>query len=169
MTIYELAEEFRVFLEQVESGEIPEEAIEDTLASLTGDFEFKADNMACLIKNLTSDASGIDEEIRRLTARKKQKLGTAEKVKVHLANGMTRINMSKIETARNYISLRNNPESVVIPDEQAFIDWALDNERDELLKFETPKPAKNMIKDALKSGVEIPCVSLCRNQSVQIK
>lgn len=169
MTIYELADEYKMFLEQVESGEIPDEAIEDTLASLKGDFEFKADNMACMVKNLTAEADGIDEEIRRLTERKKRKHRTAEGVKVHLMNGMTEINIDKIETARNYISLRNNPESVVIPDERKFIDWALDNERDELLKFEEPKPSKSMIKDALKSGVAIPCASLCRNQSVQIK
>lgn len=169
MTIYELADEYKMFLEQVESGEIPEEAIGDTLASLRGDFEQKADNMACMVKNLTSDASGIDEEIRRLTERMKRKIKITENVKIHLANGMAQMNMSKIETSRNYISIRNNPESVVIPDERKFIDWALDNGHDNLLKFEEPKPSKTMIKTALKSGVEIPCASLCRTQSVQIK
>ena len=55
MTLYEINQTYQEFFDKVESGEIPEEAVSDTLESLDGEFEDKADNIACYIKSLLSD------------------------------------------------------------------------------------------------------------------
>ena len=57
MTLYEIAQDYQIFLEQIEAGEIPEEAVEDTLDSMAGEFREKADQIACVIKNLRAEAA----------------------------------------------------------------------------------------------------------------
>ena len=73
MKLYELDNEYLDFIAAVEDGTIPEDAIEDTLEMLNGDYKDKLDNTVCAIKNLTAEAKMIDEEIKALTARKKAK------------------------------------------------------------------------------------------------
>jgi hypothetical protein len=73
MKLYELDNEYLDFIAAVEDGTIPEDAIEDTLEMLNGDYKDKLDNTVCAIKNLTAEAKMIDEEIKALTARKRQK------------------------------------------------------------------------------------------------
>ena len=46
MTLYEIATDYKNFIEAVENGEIPEEAITDTLESIQSLLEDKADNIA---------------------------------------------------------------------------------------------------------------------------
>lgn len=73
MKLYELDNEYLDFISAVEDGTIPEDAIEDTLEMLNGDYKDKLDNTVCAIKNLTAEAKMIDDEIKALTARKKSK------------------------------------------------------------------------------------------------
>ena len=62
MKLYEIKNTYLDFLARMESGEIPEEAVQDTLEGLEGVFEEKADNIACLIKTLNAEASAIKTE-----------------------------------------------------------------------------------------------------------
>ena len=48
MKLYEIAAEYQAFLDAVEAGEIPEEAIGDTLDGIVGEFDQKADNIAAI-------------------------------------------------------------------------------------------------------------------------
>ena len=50
MNLYEISADYQRFQEQVESGEIPEEAIADTLEAIEGNFDDKVDSIACIIK-----------------------------------------------------------------------------------------------------------------------
>lgn len=56
MKLYELDNEYLDFIAAVEDGTIPEDAIEDTLEMLSGDYKDKLDNTICAIKNLTAEA-----------------------------------------------------------------------------------------------------------------
>ena len=62
MKLYELATDFLTFMEAIENEEVPEEAIADTLESITLDIEDKADNIACLLKNLDAEITAIKAE-----------------------------------------------------------------------------------------------------------
>jgi formaldehyde-activating enzyme involved in methanogenesis len=78
---------------------------------------------------------------------------------------LQRLNINKLETARNKITFRKS-ESVVIG--ESFIKWAQDNRAD-LLRFTDPTADKTAIKQALKEGAEIEGAYIESKQNIQIK
>lgn len=169
MTLYEIGQAYQYFLEQAGAGEIPEEAIQDTLDGIEGDFREKADNIACMIKNLEYQVSAMKAEEQTLSARRKAKENRVRQLKSYLCENMLAINLKKIETARNLISLRKSPPAIKIEDIPRFIEWAQRNDQDALLTYRDPEPSKTRIKEYLDSGGEIPGVSMEQKQSLQIK
>lgn len=168
MTLYEIGQAYQYFLEQVEAGEIPEEAINDTLGGIEGDFKEKADNIACMIKNMEYQVAAMKAEEQSLAGRRKAKESRARQLKDYLCENMLAINLKKIETARNLISLRKSPPAIKIEDVPRFIEWAQGHE-ESLLTYRDPEPRKTRIKEYLDSGGEIPGVSVEQKQGLQIK
>lgn len=169
MTLYEIGQAYQYFLEQIEAGEIPEEAIQDTLDGIEGDFREKADNIACMIKNLESQVSAMKAEEQSLSARRKVRESRIRQLKDFLCSSMLEINLKKIETTRNLIFLRKSPPSIKIEHVPSFIEWAQGNNQDALLTYRDPEPSKTRIKEYLDSGGEIPGVSVEQKQGLQIK
>lgn len=166
MKLYELTAELSEFLERVDEGDIPEEAIADTLESITMDIEEKADNIACVLKSLDAEITAIEEEAKKLNERAKAKAKAYDRVKEYLAENLQRVGMDKLETARNKITFRKS-ESVEV-DETAFLEWA-EKGRDDLLTYSAPKANKTAIKKALKDGEAIPGAQIVVKQNLQIK
>lgn len=166
MKLYELANDYLAFLNAVESGEIPEEAIADTLEAITASIEDKADNIACLLKNLDAECKAIKAEEDRLAERRKAKEKSHERIKQYLSDTLQRAGLDKIETARNCITFRKS-ESVEV-NEDVFFEWAQKN-RDDLLKYSKPTADKTAIKRVLKDGIEIAGAELRVNRNIQIK
>lgn len=167
MKLYELTSDFLNFMEAVDNDEIPEEAIADTLESITMDIEEKADNVACLLKSLDAEIAAIKAEATRLIERGRAKEKTYDRIKEYLAENLQRVGIDKMETARNKIIFRKS-ESIEIGDESAFIAWA-ENKRDDLLTYSAPKVNKTAIKKALKDGDEIVGAQIVVKQHLQIK
>lgn len=167
MKLYEIANEYLAFLQAVEEGEIPEEAIADTLESITAEIEVKADNIACILKTLTAEVNALKEEEDRLAERRKVKENYHNRLKTYLSEILLKAGLEKVETTRNLISFRKS-ESVVIEDEAEFIAWAQVN-RGDLLKYTAPSANKTKIKNALKGGATIIGAELRVNKNMQIK
>lgn len=165
MKLYEIANDYLSLMEAIENGEIPEEALADTLESIESGIEEKADNIACILKNLSAEIAAIKAEENNLAERRKQREKTHDRLKEYLSETLQRIGKTKIETARNKITFRKS-EAVEI-DEEAFKTWAAFN-RDDLLKFKS-EIDKTAVKAALKNGVELPNVRIVANQNIQIK
>lgn len=167
MRLYDIANEYVEFLDLVESGEIPEDCIEDTLESITFAIEEKVDNIACMLKNLDAEITAIEAEKKRLAERIKVKTRAYERLKDYLSQTLLRADIKKVETARNKISFRKS-EVVEIADESAFLNWA-STHRDEFLKYSQPTIDKTLVKEALKADEEIVGATLVTRQNVQIK
>lgn len=167
MKLYELVSDFNEFMARVEEGDVPEEAIVDTLESIELAIEAKADNLACFLKNLDAEITAIKIEENRLAERRRSKEKTYARVKEYLAENLHRAGVDKMETIRAKITFRKS-ESVEIGDEDAFIEWA-EKERDELLTYSAPGINRIAIKRALKGGDEIPGASIVISQNLQIK
>ena len=165
MKLYEIANDYLALLQAIDEGEIPEEAIADTLESIEGEIEYKADNLACVLKTLEAEAAAIKAEEKTLAERRKQKEKATERIKTYLSDVLQRLNINKIETARNKITFRKS-ESVIVDD--SFILWARDNRAD-LLTFSDPTANKTAIKQALKEGAEIEGAYIESKQNIQIK
>ena len=140
----------------------------DTLDGMEQELVCKAENVAVYIKNMESEAKTLKAEEDKLKARRQAKENAAKRMREYLMGCMKQANISKIDEPKAAISLRNNPESVEISDENEFISWA-NEEHDDFLRFKAPEINKTAVKAALKSGAEIPFAALTRSQSLTIK
>lgn len=164
MKLYEIANDYLALLEAIESGEILEECISDTLEAIKGEIDVKADNIACMLKSLEADVNAFKAEENRLKERREQKERAYEKLKNYLSDMLLRVNVGRVETARNVISFRKS-EAVEV--EPSFIEWAQKN-RDDLLKYGKPTAKLTEIKNAIKSGDVIEGAALVTRQNIQI-
>ncbi len=168
MTLYEIGADLKNFMEALEAGEIPEEAIADTLDALQGEFDAKADRVACAIKNQEAEAQAIKGEIKELEKRAKAKERSALWLKEYLLCEMQAIGKNKLETPRNIIRVGKNPTSVKIEDDAKFVLWAAQH-NDRLLTYSAPKPNKKAIREFLEAGEELPGAELVRGVRIAIK
>lgn len=167
MKLYEIANDYEALVEAIETGEIPEEAIADTLEGIEALLEDKADNIACLIKNIKADVQAIRAEELNLAERRKSKESQIERLTAYLSETLQRVGISKMETVRNKISFRKS-ESVSVADEGAFIAWAMGS-HDDLLTYKDPTINKTAIKKALSSGEKIEGAVIENKLNIQIK
>lgn len=166
MTLYEIADNYRNFFDAVEAGEIPEEAMADTLEAIDGDFEEKADNIACIIKEFLTLSSAQKAEAAELATRAKVNISKAENLRQYLLDCMQQTGKAKIETARNRIRICKKPPSLDVKPE--FIAWAQEG-HDELLTYDVPKPNKKAIKTAMEAGTDIPYVVEVQGERLDIR
>ena len=169
MRLYEIAQVLIDLRRDIEEGNIPEEAIADTLECVELALEDKADNIACWIKNLNAETAAIKAEEDKLKERRQAKEREAERLQRYLADMLTMAGVDKVETARNKITFRKNPPKVVIADEAAFIKWAQDNEKGYFLNYGKPSISKTNVKDALDRGEAIPGATVASSVNIQIK
>lgn len=161
MKLYEIKEQYLQLL----NSSIDEDYLIDSLESLEADFDDKADNVACYIKQLEYEAEAIKKEIEALKQRNEQKLKEADKLKEYLFNNLKALNKTKIETSRNNIQIKKNPPSVVL--DEAFMNWAIQH-KPELTKVKY-EPDKQQIKDILKNEIELPYARLEQKERINIK
>ena len=66
MKLYELTEQYDGVMNLLYDGETDEQTILDTLESIEGEIEDKADNYAKIIKTMTAEAEAIKSEEDRI-------------------------------------------------------------------------------------------------------
>lgn len=164
MKLYEITRELEEFQAMVENGEIPAEAVADTLAGIEFEFDEKVENIACLIKNLAADVDAIEAEAAALTARAKQKKSAIDFYKRYLTEAFGAANREKFESARCAITFRAS-EKVIIPDIESFYK----NHKDFCKEKVEITPDKTLVKKLLKGGMEIDGAQLEKSQNIQIK
>lgn len=168
MKLYEISENYRAFMAAVDAGEISEDAVADTLDGIEGEFEQKSDNIACLIKELRLEAQAIKEEADRLTARQRQKQAAADRLARYLQAHMQAMGKGKIETARNRITIKKNPVSCKILDEDTVLGFLQLHGMADCYKQETTIKKRELLM-RLKDGDEIPGAELDVSERIEIK
>lgn len=164
MTLFELAEQYENFAQLAADEDLPPEAIADTFETLSGEFEEKADNIACIIKELEAQAEAIKVQENILNARRLTKEANAKRLKELLSSQMQRIGKDKIDTDRNLISFRKST-ALVIQDEEDF----KQRNRDLCSVEEKVTIPRKAITDLLKSGAEVYGATLETRRNLQIK
>lgn len=162
-TIYELTDDFLRLLEMAEDPETDPQAFADTLEGLEYEIEVKAENYAKVIKQLDSDASGIDAEIKRLQAKKSAIANSQDRMKKTLEGAMIATGKVKFKTDLFSFNIQKNPPSV-----------ELDEEHLELIPIEylipqDPKPDKKRMLAELKEGKELGFARLKQTESLRIR
>jgi hypothetical protein len=163
--LYEITAEYKSFIEALESGEIPEEAIADTLEAISGEFDAKIDNIACIIKDLQGQTELIKAEAAKLTERAKRKAREAERLAEYIKAALESIGQKKFESARNQISFRTS-RAIKITDEAAFIEWARENAPGAIIVKESV--SKTVVGELINT-TNIPYAVIEERRNVQIK
>lgn len=171
MKLYEISKSYEALLTAIENEEIPEEAVKDTLDAVQGEFEEKADNIACIIKSLKAEEAALKAEEAALKRRRTAKANAVERLTQYLFDNMETMGGGKIETARNVLSIRKNPQSLAIANEEKLIDWLVANKMASMVLFPDPAIDKKSLKDYIKAheDVEIPYARLVQGTSLSIK
>lgn len=139
----------------------------DKLMKVEADFEVKAENIACFIKELSGEAETLRKEKKSVSSRLDAKTHLIDRLKTMLVENMTAIGRKKIDMPKAKISLRNNQETAQFVHEKEFISWANLN-RPDLLKY-TPEINRTAVKNALQNGDKIQGAVLGRTVSAIIK
>ena len=164
MTLYELTSDYLNLLELAEDPDIDEQAFLDTLESIEGELEDKADNYAKVIRSLEADAAACDAEAKRLRAKKQTIENNVKRMKGALQYAMQTTGKVKFKTPLFSFGIRKNPASVVI-DTANVRDFP-----DEYIIESEPILDKKALKDALKAGEDL--TGLChleQTESLQIR
>lgn len=162
LNIFQIEQEFlNLANELMESGGEVSPELELRLTINQNELEQKARGYGFVVKQMESDISIIEEEIKRLGELKKAREKTIERLETTLTNAMQLFEIQKLETPTLKISFRKS-ESVEI-----------DNEKEIPKQFIKAKITysidKVAIKEAIKKGGVISGVRLQTNQNIQIK
>jgi len=169
MKLYELREEYNALLAQLESGEgdIPEDALKDTLEAIDGEIREKAISIAVLIKDIDADVVAFKAEEEKLAKRRRALESKAEWLRNYVT---TELGKAQIET------IRNDPRAVIsfrrsrvceISDEAKFIDWAQEHRPAWVTTKYVPNRAAT--KEAIETGAECPYARNIDKTNIQIK
>ena len=145
------------------------ETLLDTLDAVDGEMADKLANCGAFVKQLTAEAGALDAEIKSLRQRSASKKREIERFKKYIMDCMINADVKKVDEPLAKLTIRQNAESVEVADELGFIDWAQRNDRDDLLRYSTPDINKTAVKDAIRSGTELPGAQIVRTKSLIIK
>ena len=144
------------------------EAWFDTLSGIKEEFNFKAENLAQYIKCLKAEAEDIDEEMKKLRARRDSRNKRIERLKNYLMENMEAVGITKIDMPKAKITIRKNAPSIKFDNEISFITMLQNKGRDDLLKYSMPEIRKSEIKKLIRSGEKFEGARLESGRSVII-
>lgn len=164
LALYEIAQQHRAMVDSLMSTQEDAAAIADTIEAESYPLEVKAQNVAYAIKNLEATATAIKSAEAEMAARRKAIENRAAHIKEYIKTCMEVAGVTKIDCPHFALSIKNNPASVDIF-EPGLIPAQF------MRQPETPPPApdKTAIKEAIKSGEEVPGATLSNGTRLEIK
>ena len=108
MTLYDLTQDYQDLLLLAEDPGIDQEVLKDTMESIQGELEVKADSYVCVIKELDAEADKLKKEIDRLTVRMKKCTESVKHMKESLMESMKSIDKKKLATEHFNLSIVKN-------------------------------------------------------------
>ena len=112
----------------------------------------KIENIACYIKNLSSDVFALENEIKTLSQRKKSKENQLKRIKEYLSNFLKFKGIKKIETPKAVVSFSKS-EVLEITDEEELLEYR--KYRGDFLKYREPEIDKAELKKYIKLCIDI--------------
>jgi hypothetical protein len=159
MTLYEISNDLKAFIDAYEAGGIPEDAYTDTLNAIELAFEEKAENIAKAIRNIDSDVSALKSEIKRLQELQTLRETMLKTLENYLYEQMKAIGKTKFSTPLFNFTICKNGGLQPIE-----ITGDVPSEYCDLV------PNNTLIRDAIKEGVEIKFAKILeRGEHLRIK
>lgn len=145
MKLYELTEQWEDVFNMMEDGETDEQVIFDTLESIEGEIEDKADNYAKMIRNLQASVDVLKAEEERLYQRRKSTENHIQRLKDNLQANLEFIGKTKFKTDLFSFSVAKNGGNQPLS-----ITGNLDDIPGKYLIPQPPKVNNNAVRELLK-------------------
>ena len=107
-TLYELTDQYQSIMDMLYDRETDEQLVMDTLESIDGEIEDKADNYAKIMNMMMADAEILKNEEGRLYARRKSLENRVQRMKDNLQANLEFIGKTKFKTALFSFSVAKN-------------------------------------------------------------
>ena len=167
MSLYEITGDYIRLIDAIEAGEIPEEAIADTLEAVNGAWDERADAVLSAVKNYRAECEAIRNEEKALAERRKRKEKVIERLEGYFTDSLYRVGRTNYESARHNVRFTTS-SAVVVKDIDALIKYAKKNAPDAIVKKVEVSANKDVLKKLLKAG-DVPGVELEIRSNFQIK
>jgi hypothetical protein len=164
MNLYDISAEYRATAEKLADMDLDEQTIADTLESISGAIEVKAQNIVFFARNMEATAASIKEAEANMAARRKALENRAEGLRRYLLGSLQYAGISKVECPYFKIAVQDNPPAVDV-----FEPALLPSEYMRQPEPPPPAPDKAAIKDALKAGKDVPGARLVQGKRLAIK
>ncbi len=167
LALFQVREEYVASLEKVMEMELDDTTLADTLEGLPGDFELKATNCAMFFRNRDAVVVAMKDAAKTLAARIKTEEGKNDRFLAYIKANMELAGIKKIESPFLTLTIKSNPGAMTVFDEKQVPSF--------FWKQPPPPPPpgpvldKEALKEALKSGEEIPGAKLEKGTRLEIK
>ena len=164
MTLYDITNEYLMLQDMATDPDIDPEILADTMESIAGELEDKADGYAKVMKNIEGEIASLDTEIKRLTAMKRARENNVKRIKEGLQNAMITTGKTKFKTSLFSFGIQKNPASVVLDTED------LSQIPLEYLVMQDPTVNKKQLIADLKAGKDLSGIAhLEQSESLRIR
>lgn len=163
MNLFELNENYRKVESLFDDGaEVSEQALKDTLESISEARDVKLDNIAFLIERNIAKGDFYAKKIKELQSAKKSAENTVNRLNAYMTSAMDDAGLKELQTENHVLKPRNYKASVVIDNTHVIPDQYMVSKL-------TIMPDKTAIYKALKAGEEVPGVHTKPNRKTVIK
>ncbi len=164
MNLFQEVAEFKKTAEELYNLELDVQTLADTLESARFPVEQKAVNVAMVIRNFEAHSAAIKAQEEAMAARRKASDKRAAWLKEYLLSSMLAAGIRTVESPYFKLSIAKNPGAVVVDCESVI-------PADYFRQPETPPPVldKNLIKQAIKDGYDVPGVHIEQSERLEIK
>jgi Siphovirus Gp157 len=161
--LYLVAAQYREAAAKLADLDLDSVTLADTLESLSGDLETKAQSVAFMARSMEADAAAVKQWAKDATERAKAIEARAERLREYLSDNMEACGIQRIEGPGITLSFRKS--HAVVIDEPGLIPA-------EYMRTPEPPPAapdKRAITDAIKLGEVVPGAHVETRQALQIR
>ena len=155
VSLYEMTKQFEELNSKIESGEIPEDAIGDTLDAMELTIKDKSNNVSAFILNQKSKVKEIKEAMQAMQKRMKSEQKKIEWLEKYLLDNMIKSGIQELECPQWKVKVGKNPPSVELHEEAVEL---LDEKY--ITEKTTRTPNKKEIKKAIQQGEKISGAAL---------
>ena len=164
-SLYKLTSEYSILMHKLADSDLDPQTIADTIEStgLMDDISTKGQGYVMVAKSFLAHVDAIKAEEDRLKKLRKHYENAVDRLYDALLYNMKTAQIERIEGPTMTISIRQNPESVIVFDEAQI--------PAEFMRQPEPLPAvpdKKLISAMLKAGSDVPGCKLSRTQKLVV-
>lgn len=113
MTLYELENNYKTFLDLCEDGEISEEAMLDMQEYLLTDIDEKLEGYGCVLRQLQADVEAVKAEKLRLAGKQAQLENNIDRIRETMKSAMHLTDRQKVKTKLFTFSISTRLKTIV--------------------------------------------------------